>query len=305
MIAPSHRVARAMALALLCTIGRAAWAEEAAPAEQRKVKWTSGPAKVQVGDHAQVDVPDTLAFAGAEDTRALLEGMGNPTDGSELGLVVPKAQDQDWFIVFEWAGIGYVKDDEKDRIDADALLKSIREGTEESNAERKKRGRSALHVVGWTEPPRYDARTHNLTWAVLARNDAGHESVNYNVRVLGREGVMSVTLVEEPKRLAQAKPAVDQVIGAFTYREGKRYAEWVPGDKVAKYGLTALVAAGAGAAAVKLGLFAVLAKIFAKMGKVIAVAIAALGAGVVKFWNALRGKASARPAPPPADPPAA
>jgi uncharacterized membrane-anchored protein len=300
VIASNRPVARAAALALLCVLARAARAEDAAPADAPKVKWTPGPAQVQVGELAQVELPDALAFAGAEDTRALLERMGNPTDGSELGLVVPKAQDQDWFIVFEWAGIGYVKDDEKDKIDADALLKSIREGTEESNAERKKRGRSPLHVVGWAEPPRYDARTHNLTWAVLARNEEGHESVNYNVRVLGREGVMSITLVEEPKLLAQAKPAVEQVIAAFTYHDGKRYAQWVPGDKVAKYGLTALVAAGAGAAAAKLGLFAVLAKIFAKAGKAIAVGIAALGAVGVKFWNALRGKASARPGAPPA-----
>jgi uncharacterized membrane-anchored protein len=293
---------RALALAALLLGGAHATRAEDAPAPDEKIAWTSGPATVDLAALAEVRLPEALAFAGAADTRKLLEAMGNSTDGSEVGLVVPKAEDQGWFIVFEWNPIGFVKDEEKDEIDADALLKSIREGTEAANERRKERGLPPLHVVGWSEPPRYDERTHNLTWATLGRNDEGHESVNYNVRVLGREGVMSLTFVDDPKNLAAARPAVDEVIAAFSYKRGKTYAEWVPGDKVAEYGLTALVAAGAGAAAAKLGFFAVLAKLFGKAGKLVVVAVAAVGAAAVKFWNALRGKASARPARPPADP---
>lgn len=293
----------AVALAALAVVPGLAAAQQQPPPEPPKVAWTSGPATVELGQRlAEVQLPESLAFAGAADSRKLLEAMGNPTDGSEMGLIIPKADDEGWFIVFEWRPIGYVKDEDKDQIDADALLKSIREGTEAANEERTKRGMPALHVVGWSEPPRYDDRTKNLTWAILGRNADGHESVNYNVRVLGREGVMSVTLVDEPRNLAKAKPAVEQVISAFTYVQGKRYAEWVPGDKVAEYGLTALVAAGAGAAAAKLGFFGLLAKLFAKGGKLVVLALAGVGAAIMKFWNALRGKASARPAPRPGNP---
>lgn len=291
-------VRAAVAVVALATGGAAAAADAPAPAQEPEVqvKWSRGPAKVDVGDAlGELQLPEGLAFAGPDDARKLLERMGNITDGSEQGLIVPRAQDQDWFIVFEWNPIGFVKDEDKDKIDAPALLQSITEATEEGNAERKKRGRPGLHVVGWEQEPRYDPVTHNLTWALRGRSDTGHESVNYNVRVLGRAGVMSVTLVDEPKNLAKAKPAVDAVISAFTYKQGKRYAEWVPGDKVAEYGLTALVAAGAGAAAMKLGFFAVLGKLLAKGGKLVVVALAGVGAVAVKFWNALRGKASARP----------
>ena len=295
--------ARALALAALVAGPGVAGAQQPAEPPPPKIEWTPGPAKVDVGRSiAEVQLPDGLAFAGASDTRKLLEAMGNPTDGSEMGIIVPKADDQDWFIIFEWRPVGYVKDEDKDKIDADELLKSIREGTEEANEERTKRGMPALHVVGWSEPPRFDDRSKNLTWAILGRSEAGHESVNYNVRVLGREGVMSVTLVDEPKNLARAKPAVDEVLAAFTYKQGKRYAEWVPGDKVAEYGLTALVAAGAGAAAVKLGFFAFLAKLFAKGGKLVVVALAGIVGLAAKFWSALRGKASARPAARPGSP---
>jgi uncharacterized membrane-anchored protein len=258
---------------------------------------TPGPARVGIGALADVELPESLVYLDAKDTQALLKRMGNIVGGSELAFVAPKDHEQGWFIVFDWSDVGHVKDDDKDKIDAAALLESIKEGCEERNDERKKLGAEPMHVVGWQEPPHYDARTNNLTWAVLYRDDSGGQVVNHNVRVLGRAGVMSVTLVEEPAKLAAARPAVDQVISAFSYRPGKKYAEWLPGDKVAEYGLAALVAAGGGAAAVKLGLFGFLAKLFAKGGKAIVALVVALGAGVVKFWNALRGKMSARPAP--------
>jgi uncharacterized membrane-anchored protein len=275
--------------ALLCVaIAVPAAAQEA---EAPKVKWKSGPVTVDVGRNlAQLQLPEGFAFAGPEDTRAVLERLGNRTDGSELGLVVPKAEEEDWFLVFEWGPIGFVKDDEKDRIDADALLKNIKEATEDGNEWRKEHNIPAMHIAGWAEPPHYDANTHHMVWGVLASDDGGERSVNYNVRVLGRDGVMSVTLVESADKLAASKPNVERILAGFSYKEGKRYAEWVPGDKVAQYGLTGLVAAGAGAAAVKLGLFAVLGKFLAKMWKLVAVVAVGAVALLGKIWNAARGR---------------
>jgi uncharacterized membrane-anchored protein len=268
-------------------------------AEGPKVQWKAGPVTVDVGnDLAQLQLPEGFSFAGPEDTRAVLERMGNRTDGSELALVIPDAEDENWFLVFEWGPVGYVKDDEKDRIDADALLKSIREGTENGNAWRKEHDIPALHVTGWAEPPHYDADTHHMVWGVLASDDGGEKSVNYNVRVLGRDGVMSVTLVESAEKLAASKPNVEKLLGGFSYKQGKRYSEWVPGDKVAQYGLTGLVAAGAGAAAVKLGLLGFLGKFLAKMWKLVVVVAVGAVALVGKIWNAARGRMppAARPA---------
>jgi uncharacterized membrane-anchored protein len=272
---------------------------EAPAGAELKVDWVKGPAKVDVGSSvAQLDLSSEFAFAKAKDTQALLQSWGNETDGSEVGLVMPKAEDQDWVVVFTWDPVGYVKDDDKDKIDAAALLKSLQEGTEEGNAFRKEHGLPALHVLGWLEPPRYDTKSHNLVWATRARNDAGKESTNYNVRVLGREGYLSVTLVDSPDKLAASKPAVEKVLASLSFKSGKSYAEWLPGDKVAKYGLAALVAGGAGVAAAKLGLFAGLGKLIAKGGKLIVVAVAAIGAFFAKIWRKLRGR-SVSPKPPP------
>lgn len=251
------------------------------------VQWVSGPqATVDLGQNvAEIPLPDAYMFAGPQDTRMLMEAMGNSASNDEVGLISPKDEGQDWFMIFEYRKEGYVKDDDKDQIDKDAILKSYQEGTEAANKERKERGIAGIHVTGWFEEPHYDAATHNLVWALRARSDDGHDVVNYNVRLLGREGYMSVTLVDSPDKLAQSKPEVQKLLDGFHYKQGKTYAEWVPGDKVAAYGLTALVAGGAGAAAAKLGLFAVLGKFFAKAGKAIVVVVVAIGAFLKKLFS--------------------
>ncbi len=262
------------------------WAQD-----QSDTKWVAGPVTVGLaGDVAQLKVDAGYVFADAQDTRKLLERMGNRTDGSEVGLVLPKAEDQDWMMVFEWSAVGYVKDDDKDTIDKAAILKSYQDGTEAANEQRRQKGIPALHVIGWFEEPHYDAASHNLVWALRANSDGGGESVNYNMRLLGRDGYMSVTLVDEPSKLAASKPYVAKILSGFSYKSGKTYAEFRPGDKVAEYGLAALVAGGTAAAAAKLGLFAVLGKFIAKAGKGIVLLVAGAGALLAKLYRSLRGR---------------
>lgn len=268
-----------------------------------EVNWTRGPAHVDLGnDIAQMELPEGYAFAGPDDAREILRSMGNRPTGSELGLLIPNAEDQDWFMVFAWQPVGYVKDDEKDEIDADALLKSIQEGTEEGNAWRKENNIPALHVTRWAEPPRYDERTHNLVWATLAESEGGSKSVNYNMRLLGRRGIVSATLVEDPDKLAASKPFAYAAMDKFSFKSGSLYSEWRQGDKVAEYGLTALVAAGAGATAAKLGFFGFLAKLLAKGGKAVVAGVVALFAGISKAWGSLRGKSDSDAPPGPTQP---
>lgn len=264
-----------------------------------QVNWTRGPEHVDLGnDIAQIELPEGYAFAGPEDARGILRSMGNRPSGSELGLLIPNAEDQNWFIVLSWQPVGYVKDDEKGKIDADALLESIQEATEDGNAWRKENNIPALRVTGWAEPPRYDERTNNLVWATIAQSEGGSRSVNYNMRLLGRRGIVSAVLVEDVERLAASKPFAYAAMDKFSFKSGSMYSEWKQGDKVAEYGLTALVAAGAGATAVKLGFFGFLAKLFAKGGKVIAVGAAAVLAAISKLWGAIRGQRSEPEFPP-------
>ncbi len=218
------------------------------------IEWQEGPGTGQLGDIAKIRIPEGFRFAGRDGVRRFMELTQNPVSGEELGVMVsPSGPDeQAWFVIFEFNPIGYVKDDEKGKLDADAILKSLKTGNERGNDERRKRGWATLDLVGWSTPPRYDPITNNLTWAIRASSQ-GSEVINHSVRLLGRKGVMDADLVLGPAQVGTAVPGFDTLLTGFEFVPGNRYAEWTKGDKVAAYGLTALVAGGVGAAAVKSG----------------------------------------------------
>ncbi len=251
-----------------------------------EIKWLEGPCIVALGDNvAKIKLNENYVFANGNDTRKIMEAIGNPPTNYEVGSVYPKYQNANYFIVFEYKPVGYVRDDEKNRIDADAILKSIKKGTEEANKKRREKGFAPLNIIGWHEKPHYDIQSHNLVWTLLAESE-GHQVVNYNVRLLGRHGYTSAILVTDPLTLYSDKQEIENIIANFSYKKGKRYAEYVQGDKVAKYGLTALIAGGAGAAAVKFGLL----KFLAKAWKIVAVAAVAFFAFIGKVVKAIFGK---------------
>jgi uncharacterized membrane-anchored protein len=217
-----------------------------------KVKWQKGPSIGDLGSAAQVHVPAGYVFAGGDDTRLIMEANHNPTSGRELGYVSPAGED--WFAVFEFDDVGYVKDDEKNSLDADAMLESIKAGTEAGNKERVRRGWPTMTIIGWEQKPRYDESTHNLEWAVRAESE-GAPVINYNTRLLGRGGVMEVTLVTDPATLESTLPKFKTMLAGFDFIQGQRYAEFRQGDKIAEYGLTGLIVGGTTAVLVKSGAF--------------------------------------------------
>ena len=238
-------------LAILCAFAFSAFAQQNETSTNEKIDWQVGPCASVLGDIAQIRVPQGYLFANASDTRILLEKMRNPSTGLEKGLIVP--EDSNWYILFEFLDTGYIKDDEKDSFDANKMLESIKQGTEKSNRERAKRGWSPLEVVGWVQSPHYNSDTHNLEWCIKGLSD-GHPVVNWNTRLLGRSGVMRLTLVADPIEIESIQGEYQNIIGSFSYLKGYSYAEYRKGDKIAKYGLSALVVGGATAVAAKTGL---------------------------------------------------
>lgn len=254
-----------------------ALAQEAQP-PPISLGWRQGPATAAIGDDlAEIDLGESYVYLDAPETQRFLELNQNPVDGSELAMVAPISDDQGWFVVFEWNEMGWVSDEDKDELDADAILSAIRDGTEAGNEARRERGWPPMSILGWQETPHYDERTNNLSWAIIGESE-GHRSINRLVKLLGRRGVMSATLVAAPEELPAAVAEVDALLGQFRFRPGNSYAEYIPGkDRLAEVGLTALVVGGAGAALVKSGLLA-------RLWKPIAVGLAALGAGVKRFF---------------------
>jgi len=277
-----------------------------APGQVPQVNWIEGPGTVGLGnDLALLSLDFAYLFANAADTRKMMRSIGNPVTSRETGLIAPKNGDP-WYIVFEYDPVGYIKDDEKTDLDADAIFKSIREATEYSNQQRVKQGFPAVELIGWQIEPHYDETTHNLVWALLGEEN-GERIVNYNMRLLGRHGYMSVVLVTGLNEFQSLIGNVNGILDGFSYKEGKSYAEYVKGDKLAKIGLTALVAGGAAAAASKYGIF----KMLAKGGKAVFLAIlavlSAIWAIVKSIFKRRSEPAESAPGSPPAQlqPPAA
>lgn len=238
-------------------------------------KWIDGPATGLLGRVAEIKLSADHRFLEKRETKQFLEMLGNPTSGDELGVIMPT--EGDWFVVFEYSDVGYVKDDDKDALDADAMLASIKEGTKQSNEQRKARGWPAMEITGWIQEPKYDTATNNLEWAIRGESE-GSEIVNYNTRILGRGGVMEVALVAEPSQLTELLPQFKTLLGNYSFTEGNRYSEFRSGDKVAQYGLAALVTGGAAAVALKTGLLQ-------KFWKLIVAAVIGVGVAIKKVFN--------------------
>lgn len=231
-----------------------------------------------LGGQAEIAIPEGFVFTDDSGTRTLMELMQNPVTGSERGFLAPA--DLSWFLVFEFDKSGYVKDDEKNELDADAILSAIREGQEVGNKARREQGWPELEIKGWFQEPHYNEQTHNLEWATVHTSE-GKEGINFNTRLLGREGVMEVVLVGDPAQMDQILPHYQDILKGFQYKQGHRYSEFRKGDKVAAYGLAALAAGGATVMAAKAGLLA-------KFWKAIVFGFVAIAAFFKKIWNRIR-----------------
>lgn len=294
---------RPFAALLACVFWMCAAQAQNATAEQeqkqafeaaRKVQVT-GPASVPLRDQATLQLPAGYVFIPRPEADKLLRSMGNRSGDSLTGLVFP-ASDANWFAVVRYIQEGHIKDDDAKEWNAGELLAALREGTEASNAERTSRGFPAMEVVGWAEAPKYDATTHRLVWSASTRDKGAKPTdemgVNYNTYALGREGYMSLNLVTGLAELPRHRESALQLLGALEFNPGHRYADFnASTDKVAAYGLAALVA---GVAAKKLGLIAVLLAFVAKFAKVIVVAVGGAAWGVAKLFGRKRPESPAR-----------
>ncbi len=276
------RLMMTMGILLLWLGSLPALAQESSP---QALPWQMGPTEAKLGEQALLTVPKGYQFLGAQDTQRLLKQMGNFPSGSELGLITATGEGEQWFMVVRYIDAGYVKDDEASNWDADALMTSIKEGTDEDNKTRQAQGFPPLVIRGWEEKPHYDKVANKVVWAISAQ-ERESVGVNYNTLSLGRQGYLSMNMVGSLEQLPLLKPHVSLLLANVEFIEGKRYADFdSTTDKVAAVGLSALIAG----AAIKSGL---LAKLWAFIiplviagKKLLMVLVIALGGLAAKYFN--------------------
>ena len=219
--------------------------------------WKTG--KIEIGDHVAVmNLPREFRYLDSKQSKTVLEDLwGNPKGSADgvLGMIFPAAMtpmsDNNWGIVITYEDSGFVKDDDADKINYKELLANMQKEIKDSNPERVKAGYGSLELVGWATPPHYDKATHKLFWAKeLKFGDSKENTLNYNFRILGRKGVLVLNAVSGMKQLKDIESKTAPLLASVNFAEGNRYAEFVPGkDKIAEFGIAALIAGGAAAAA--------------------------------------------------------
>ena len=249
---------------------------------------------------ATLNVPKEFNYLGPDDAETVLVKLwGNPpSETKSLGMLMPAGltplSSNCWAVTIDYTDDGYVKDSDASTIKYDDLLKKMQKGVADENPERRKKGYSAITLVGWAAQPHYDASTHKLYWAMdLKVEDADSDTLNYNIRMLGRKGVLVLNAIAGLNQLAEIDKQTPQILSMVDFKEGNRYADFDPKtDKVAKYGIAALVAGGMLAGAAKLGLLKGLWIAILAAKKFIIIALVALGAFFKKMWSRFRGNSS-------------
>lgn len=285
--------------ALLCLtlsgLMAAARAEDKSAAPQMSAEQFLASLKFQQGkisledNIATLDLPASFRYLSPTDTaRVLVEAWGNPPGGKSLGMIVPAKvsvlERAGWGVIITYDADGHVEDGDAGSIKYDELLKEMQESVLENNAERKTQGYPAVKLIGWAEKPSYDKQAHKLYWAKeLEIDGAGQRSLNYNIRVLGRKGVLVLNAIAGMDQIAEIKAEMQHVTAFTDFTPGQRYADFDGKvDQTAGYGIAAMIAGGAAA---KLGLFGKLFAFLLVFKKLILLALLGAGAAIFKFFG--------------------
>ena len=241
---------------------------------------------VKVGAGGVVlDVPPKFYYLSPADARRVLVDIWrNPPGNSNgvLGMIMPAVKmpiDNTWGAIVRFDEDGYVSDEDAQKIDYTEMLATMKTETDEASAERVKGGYSSIKLIGWASQPYYDQTAKKLHWAKELEFDGKPEhTLNYDLRALGRRGVLKVNFVAGMDDLPVIRAVIPSVMEMAQFEQGARYTDYIPGtDKVAAYGIGGLIA---GKLLAKAGILAGGLLLLKKLGVFIIIGLAAVGRAV-------------------------
>jgi uncharacterized membrane-anchored protein len=245
--------------------------------------------KVMINDGmAELNVPKGFKYLDGKQSEYVISSLwGNPPSSS-LGMLFPAYANQyypsTWAITFTYSDEGHIKDDDAKDIKYDELLKNMQDETNENNKLRIKEGYPSIALLGWASAPFYDAKSKKLHWAKRLKFDSEEtETLNYNIRILGRKGVLVLNAIGDMSDLSKIKTEINPILASIEFTKGNRYEDFDESiDKLAAYGIGGLITGGILA---KTGLFAKIGLIIAKFAKVIFIGIAGAGGAIYKWFT--------------------
>ena len=256
---------------------------------EHSLTWHSGLQELEHGSN--INIPAGYRFLQTADARRVLEeAWGNPPDPEIMGMIFPSDRgpfaDDSWAVVISFENIGYVSDDDAQDIDYDEMLVFMQEQTSAANEYRVRQGYGRIELRGWATDPTYNAHGHEMVWAEqLHFEGEAMDTLNYNLRVLGRKGVLILNAVAGMNQLAEIEPAMEDLRMATEFRSGHRYEEFDPStDKSSDMSVAAMVAGGAYAAS-KVSFFGKILAALLVAKKFVIIAVIAIGAFAFKVFT--------------------
>ncbi len=239
--------------------------------------------------NATIHVPQGYMYLDKKQTQHLMSDIwDNLPDDDILGsLAIDTAnifiEIQTAFIIY-FDNCGYVKDDDANSIDYDDMLEDMKKSAKEDSKTRIENGLDGYELVGWAERPYYDKDLKVLHWAKqLKFNNDSSDVLNYDIRVLGKNGYMILQAISDMEELPNIKAISNQLVSSVEFDNGYTYNDFDPTkDKIAEWTIGGLIA---GNILAKAGLFTKLGLLLAKFWKVILVAIVAIGAFFKKIFG--------------------
>lgn len=204
---------------------------------QQQIKWVIGPTKADLGTVAEVEIPEGYRLTDAAGARVLLERMKNPATLGLAGILMPESGA--WWVVLEFNDIGYLPPTTVKWISKDTILKGMQVKIEAQNKLRAKQGAPPITALNWELAPEYNAADDSLAYAIQIETGAD-KIINQSVRLLGRKGVLTATVVQKVKA-APDKAALKELMKSIAFKNGLRYADYQEGDKVAKVDMYQLI----------------------------------------------------------------
>lgn len=291
------RQGAAIALALCASTGAFAASppvDAAAPDLEAALHWRTGEIPL-AGGVARLALTPDWRFLGPDDAeRVLVEAWHNPPDRERpLGMlfasdVGPFSADP-WAVVLSYTEEGHVSDADAEQVDYDALLREMQASASAGNDERVKQGYLPVELVGWAARPYYDRALHKLHWAREVRfGDEREHVLNYDVRVLGRRGVLVMQAVAPMARVESVSARMRDALLLVEFEPGQRYEDFDSrADEVAAYGIGGLVAGGLLA---KAGFFKLLFAGLLAAKKLVVLGLVTAGGAIARYFK--RGSAA-------------
>lgn len=214
--------------------------------QQNVLRYQTGVVQIANGV-AQLTVPAGFKFLNAEQSKYIISELWHQAPQPDLaGMLFPDwggpGVKNSYSIIINYEPRGFVKDNDAHKIDYRQVLQILQRDEVEENDQRQSMGYAPVHLIRWVQQPAYDKTNNELYWIKELQQGNSHEhTVSYNIRVLGRKGILSINAEGASSNLL-LKNDFNKVLHIASFTTGNRYEDFdASTDKVAAWTTGTLV----------------------------------------------------------------